>query len=49
MGSAQAGSCAYVGVSLFTALQDQLGLRLEARKIPAEILVLDSVENPTEN
>jgi uncharacterized protein (TIGR03435 family) len=34
-------------VSLFTALQEQLGLRLESRRGPVEFLVIDSVERPT--
>ncbi|HVW10085.1 MAG TPA: M56 family metallopeptidase [Bryobacteraceae bacterium] len=34
--------------SLFSALQEQLGLRLEAAKGPVEILVVDSVDKPTE-
>jgi uncharacterized protein (TIGR03435 family) len=34
--------------SLFTAIQD-LGLRLESSKGPVEVLVVDSVQKPTEN
>jgi uncharacterized protein (TIGR03435 family) len=32
---------------LFTALEDQLGLKLEATRGPVEILVVDHVEHPT--
>jgi bla regulator protein blaR1 len=35
--------------SLFTAVQDQLGLRLESAKGPVEVLVIDHVEKPSEN
>ena len=35
--------------SLFTAVQEQLGLRLESVKGPVEVLVIESVQKPTEN
>ena len=33
--------------SLFTALQEQLGLKLESQRAPLEMLVIDSVQQPT--
>lgn len=35
--------------TLFTAIQDQLGLKLEAQKGPVEILVIDHAERPSDN
>ena len=32
--------------SLFTALQEQLGLRLDPRRVPTPILVIDAIERP---
>ena len=34
---------------LFTAIQEQLGLRLESTKAPVEVLVIERIERPSEN
>jgi uncharacterized protein (TIGR03435 family) len=37
------------GPSIFTALQEQLGLRLDSAREPVQVLVIDSVQKPSEN
>jgi uncharacterized protein (TIGR03435 family) len=35
--------------ALFEALQSQLGLKLESRKLPIDLIVVDKAEKPSEN
>jgi len=37
------------GPSIFEAMEEQLGLKLESRKVPAEVLVIDHAEKPSED
>jgi bla regulator protein blaR1 len=37
------------GTSIFTAIQDQLGLKLESTKTPVETYVIEHIEEPSEN
>jgi uncharacterized protein (TIGR03435 family) len=37
------------GPTLYTAVQEQLGLRLEPQKVPVSFIVIESAKKPTEN
>jgi uncharacterized protein (TIGR03435 family) len=37
------------GPDLFTAIQEQLGLKLKAQKAPVDVLMIQHVEKPSEN
>jgi uncharacterized protein (TIGR03435 family) len=49
-GAASAGAgAADPGASIFTAVQEQLGLKLESTKAPTDVIVIDHIERPSEN
>ena len=37
------------GPSIFTAIQEKLGLKLESRRVPVDVIVIDSAEHPSAN
>jgi uncharacterized protein (TIGR03435 family) len=39
----------YAGPSIFTALKEQLGLKLEAAKGPLQLVIIDSANTPGDN
>ena len=43
------GPAAADGPSIFTAVEEQLGLRLEAGRGPTQVLVIDRLEKPDAN
>lgn len=45
----QAGASDTSGPSIFTAIQEQLGLRLDSQKGPVPILAIDHAEKPSDN
>lgn len=49
-GAPVAGSAADPsGPSIFAAIQDQLGLKLEGQRVPVDVIVIDRLEKPSEN
>ena len=49
MPESKAAAGEIAGASLFTAIQEQLGLRLVAAKAPVEVIVVDEISQPAEN
>jgi uncharacterized protein (TIGR03435 family) len=36
-------------VSIFTAIQEQLGLKVDAQRAPVDVVVVDTVQRPIED
>jgi len=43
------GAAGYLGLAIAAALEDQIGLKLEPRKMPLEVIVVDSAARASEN
>ncbi len=48
-GGGDAGLPAFNGPDLFTAISEQLGLKLTSHKGPVDVMVIDHIERPSEN
>jgi uncharacterized protein (TIGR03435 family) len=48
-GQAQGQAGANAPPGLFTAMQEQLGLKMDSTRAPVDALVIDRIEKPTEN
>jgi len=48
-GGANASLADNSGTSIFAAVQDQLGLKLESKKGPVDVVVVDHVDKPSDN
>ena len=48
-GSANASLSDNFGTSIFAAVEDQLGLKLESKKGPVDVVVVDHVDKPSDN
>ena len=43
------GGDSFDGASIFTTIQEQLGLKVESTRGPVDVVVIETVEHPIEN